>query len=92
LIRTGGQHPLRIQFPLNGSQIDAGAAEGKRLSSLPVRVAGGVFPMTLLINGKAVGEIESRRQRMVEPPGPGFIRLTVMDAVGAADTVTIRIQ
>jgi penicillin-binding protein 1C len=48
--------------------------------------------MTMLINGKAVGEIESRRQRMVEPPGPGFVRLTVMDAAGAADTVTIRIQ
>ncbi len=92
LIRTGNEHRLRIQFPLNGSRIDAGGGDGTKLSALPVKVAGGVFPMTMLVNGKAVGGIEGRRQRMVEPPGPGFVRLTVMDAVGAADTVTIRIQ
>jgi penicillin-binding protein 1C len=92
LIRASNEHTLRIQFPLNGSRIDAGGGDGTKLSALPVKVAGGVFPMTMLVNGKAVGEIESRRQRMVEPPGPGFVRLTVMDAVGAADTVTIRIQ
>ncbi|MBN9148732.1 MULTISPECIES: penicillin-binding protein 1C [unclassified Nitrobacter] len=92
LIRTGNEHRLRIQFPLNGSRIDSGGGDGTKLSALPVKVAGGVLPMTMLVNGKAVGEIEGRRQRMVEPPGPGFVRLTVMDAVGAADTVTIRIQ
>jgi penicillin-binding protein 1C len=40
----------------------------------------------------AVGEIDGRRQRLVDPPGPGFARLTVIDATGAADTVVIRIQ
>jgi penicillin-binding protein 1C len=44
------------------------------------------------VNGIAVGEIGSRRQRLVEPPGPGFARLTVIDATGAADTVVIRVQ
>jgi len=48
--------------------------------------------MTMLLNGVAVGEIDGRRQRLVEPPGPGFARLTVIDATGAADTVVIRIQ
>jgi penicillin-binding protein 1C len=55
-------------------------------------VAGGVLPLTMLVNGVAVGEIDARRQRLVEPPGPGFVRLTVMDASGAADTVVVRIQ
>ena len=32
------------------------------------------------------------RQRLIDPPGPGFARLTVIDATGAADTVVIRIQ
>jgi len=40
----------------------------------------------------AAGEIDSRRQRLVDPPGPGFVRLTVIDAKGAADTVVVRIQ
>jgi penicillin-binding protein 1C len=92
LIRTGDAHALRIQFPLNGSRIASRSADGLTFSALPVKVAGGVLPMTMLVNGKAVGEIGSRRQRMIEPPGPGFVRLTVMDATGSADTVTVRIQ
>ncbi len=59
---------------------------------MPVKVAGGVLPMTMMVNGIAVGSIDSRRQKLVDPPGPGFVRLTVMDATGAADTVVVRIQ
>ncbi|KAA0073397.1 penicillin-binding protein 1C [Tardiphaga sp. P9-11] len=91
LIRTGSDQALHIQFPLNGSRIDAGGGEGQ-LSAVPVKVAGGVLPMTVLVNGMAAGELDSRRQRLVDPPGPGFVRLTVMDAMGAADTVVVRIQ
>ncbi|WP_398470812.1 penicillin-binding protein 1C [Tardiphaga sp.] len=91
LIRTGSEQALHIQFPLNGSRIDASGGEGQ-FSSVPVKVAGGVMPMTVLINGMVAGELDSRRQRLVEPPGPGFVRLTVMDAMGAADTVVVRIQ
>jgi len=36
---------------------------------MPVKVAGGVLPMTVLVNGGAVGEIDRPRQRLVEPPG-----------------------
>jgi penicillin-binding protein 1C len=59
---------------------------------MPVKVAGGVLPMTMLVNGVSMGEIDGRRQRLVDPPGPGFARLTVIDATGAADTVVIRVQ
>jgi penicillin-binding protein 1C len=92
LIRTGGEQALHIQFPLNGSRIDAAGAGDGAFSALPVKVAGGVLPMTMLVNGVAVGEIDGRRQRLVDPPGPGFVRLTVMDAMGTADTVVVRIQ
>lgn len=92
LIRIANrERRLHIQFPLNGSRIDAGAGQGT-LSPLPVKVAGGSLPMTMLVNGKAVGAIDGRRQRMIDPPGPGFVRLTVMDAAGTTDTVTVRIQ
>jgi penicillin-binding protein 1C len=92
LIRTdNNERRLHIQFPLNGSRIDAGAGQGT-LSPLLVKVTGGSLPMTMLVNGKAVGAIDGRRQRMIDPPGPGFVRLTVMDAAGTADTVTVRIQ
>jgi len=92
LVRTDGEQAPRIQFPLNGSRIDVTGADGAQFSSMPVKVAGGVLPMTMLVNGVSVGEIDGRRQRLIDPPGPGFARLTVIDAKGAADTVVIRIQ
>ena len=92
LVRTGGEQAPHIQFPLNGSRIDVAGSGGGQFSAMPVKVAGGVLPMTMLINGVSVGEIDGRRQRLVDPPGPGFARLTVIDATGAADTVVVRIQ
>ena len=59
---------------------------------MPVKIAGGVLPMTMLVNGMSVGVIDGRRQRLIDPPGPGFARLTVIDATGAVDTVVVRIQ
>jgi penicillin-binding protein 1C len=92
LVRTDGEQAPRIQFPLNGSRIDATGADGTQFSAMPVKVAGGVLPMTMLVNGVSIGEIDGRRQRLIDPPGPGFARLTVIDARGAADTVLVRIQ
>jgi penicillin-binding protein 1C len=92
LVRTGGDQALHIQFPLDGSRISVDRSEGTAAAEMPVRVAGGVLPITMLVNGTAVGEIDGRRQRLIDPPGPGFARLTVIDAAGAADTVVVRIQ
>jgi penicillin-binding protein 1C len=92
LVRTGGDQAPHIQFPLNGSRIDVDRSNNGQFSAMPVKVAGGVLPLTMMINGIAVGEIDSRRQRLVDPPGPGYARLTVIDATGAADTVVIRVQ
>jgi penicillin-binding protein 1C len=92
LIRTGSDQMPRIQFPLNGSRIDVDRSADGQAAPMPVKVAGGVLPLTIMLNGTSVGEIDSRRQRLVEPPGPGFARLTVIDATGAADTVVIRVQ
>jgi penicillin-binding protein 1C len=92
LVRSNSDLAPRIQFPLNGSRIDVDRSGDGQNAAMPVKVAGGVLPMTVLVNGASAGEIDSRRQRLVEPPGPGFARLTVIDATGAADTVVIRIQ
>jgi penicillin-binding protein 1C len=92
LVRSGNDLAPRIQFPINGSRIDVDRTSDGQPAAMPVKVAGGVPPMTVLLNGASAGEIDSRRQRLVDPPGPGFARLTVIDATGAADTVVIRIQ
>jgi penicillin-binding protein 1C len=92
LVRTDGERAPHIQFPLNGSRIDASGSDGASASPMPVKVAGGVLPITMLVNGVSVGELDGRRQRLIDSPGPGFARLTVIDAKGAADTVVVRIQ
>ncbi|MBO4224624.1 penicillin-binding protein 1C [Bradyrhizobium neotropicale] len=92
LVRTGSDQAPRIQFPINGSRIDVDRAAGGEVTPMPVKVAGGVLPLTMLVNGIAIGDLDSRRQRLIDPPGPGFARLTVIDATGAADTVVIRVQ
>ena len=74
------------------SRIDVERSSGAQISAMPVKVAGGVLPITILLNGVSVGAIDGRRQRLIDPPGPGFARLTVIDATGAADTVVVRIQ
>ena len=87
--RAGAAHPVSPEW-LADRRRPAQAV--RKFSAMPVKVAGGVLPMTMLVNGVSVGEIDGRRQRLVDPPGPGFARLTVIDATGAADTVVIRIQ
>ncbi len=92
LVDAAAHRALHIQFPPDGARIEATADGQGDAGTLPVKVAGGVPPMTMLVNGVAVGHLDSRRQRLVAPPGPGFVRLTVMDATGAAATVVVRIQ
>jgi penicillin-binding protein 1C len=92
LVRTGGEQAPHIQFPLNGSRMYVDRSADGQASAMPVKVAGGVLPLTVLVNGVSVGDIDSRRQRLIDAPGPGFARLTVIDATGAADTVVIRVQ
>jgi len=92
LVRSGGELSPHIQFPLNGSRIDIDRSGGAEAAALPVKVAGGALPMTVMVNGTAVGAIDGRRQRLIDPPGPGFARLTVIDATGAADTVVVRFE
>ncbi|QPF81720.1 penicillin-binding protein 1C [Bradyrhizobium genosp. L] len=92
LVRSGSDQAPHIQFPVNGSRIDVDHSEGGRFAAMPVKVAGGVLPLTVLVNGVSAGDIDSRRQRLIDPPGPGFARVTVVDATGAADTVVIRVQ
>lgn len=92
LVRNGDDRAPKIQFPLNGSRLDVLTEGEGGASPLAVKVAGGVPPMTVLVNGLSAGELDSRRQRFIDPPGPGFVRVTVMDATGAADTVVVRLQ
>lgn len=81
--------PPRIMFPPDGARLELAAGVPEPLA---LKVAGGRAPLTVLVNGVPLAAQGGRRTLFFQPDGPGFIRLTVMDARGAADTVTVRLQ
>jgi len=92
LLAQAGDPPPRIMFPPNGASLERSATEGSRSDPLALRVSGGVAPLVVLVNGVPLGAAGGRRNLFWEPDGPGFVRLTVMDARGAADSVLVRVQ
>jgi penicillin-binding protein 1C len=78
----------KIMFPPNGSRLDrnSGSAE------VVLKVSGGVQPFTLIINGVPSSARGNQRTLFFTPDGPGFARLTIMDARGVADSVVVRIE
>jgi len=83
--------PLRIMYPPNGAHIELGEAAGAP-GPLALKVSGGVEPLTVLVNGMPLAAQAGRRTVFVDPGGPGFVRLTVMDAKGTTDSVIVRMQ
>jgi penicillin-binding protein 1C len=87
---TGAAPPLRIMFPPDGARLELAGADGKP-DPLPLKISGGVGPLTVLVNGAPLAGTAGRTL-FWEADGPGFVRLTVMDARGAADSVMVRLQ
>ncbi|HEV1999482.1 MAG TPA: hypothetical protein VGQ97_03235 [Xanthobacteraceae bacterium] len=93
LWRSAGAHAILpastrrcfSRLPPDGAKL---AREGE--DSIVVKTSGGLGPFTLLVDGLSAGS----GVRMIpwRPAGPGFARLTVIDAKGAADSVFVRLQ
>src|SRR5215208_3305546 len=88
----GADPQLRIMFPPNGARLELASSEGGKADPIALKVAGGSGPLTVLVNGLPLPTIAGRRTLFFDPQGPGFVRLTVMDASGATDSVMVRLQ
>jgi penicillin-binding protein 1C len=85
--------PLKIAFPPEGARVDLGLTQaGTDLATLALKAQGGVLPLTWLVNGAPVGSATPRRQSLWRPDGAGFARVSVIDATGATDSVTVRVE
>ena len=78
-------------FPPNGASLEL-SLSGEAPDPLPVKIAGGMPPLTVMLNGMPLEAKRGARTLFFEPEGPGFVRLTVTDAAGAADSVLVRLQ
>jgi penicillin-binding protein 1C len=77
--------PLRLAFPPPGAVLE----EGGRVV---LRAQGGQRPLTFLVNGAPLTADPARREVAWNPPGPGFYRITVLDAEGAAARSELRVR
>ena len=82
--------PPRIMFPPDGARLELAA--GRPADPVALKVAGGSGTLTVMVNGVPIPAIGGRHALFFQPDGPGFVRLTVMDARGAADSVMVRLQ
>jgi len=82
--------PPRIMFPPDGARLEL-TGNGKP-DSVPLKITGGLAPLTVMANGMPLTVPAGRRTLFFSPEGPGFVRLTVMDSRGAADSVMVRLQ
>ena len=83
---------LKIAYPPDGARIDLGLASTDDRSELMLKASGGQMPLIWLVNGRPVQQGDFRRQAHWQPDGAGFVRVTVMDAAGASDTVHVRLE
>jgi penicillin-binding protein 1C len=81
--------PPRIMFPPDGARIELAGGEQNPVA---LKIAGGLAPLTVMVNGVPIGPETSRRSLFFQPGGLGFVRLTVMDARGTSDSVMVRVQ
>ncbi|MEH3147582.1 MAG: penicillin-binding protein 1C [Methylobacterium frigidaeris] len=86
-----GTPPLRIAYPPDGSRVDLGLSEGPGPAGLALKALGGTLPLTWMVNSLPVTET-GRRQAEWQPDGAGFVRISVVDAAGASDSVVVRIE
>jgi penicillin-binding protein 1C len=89
--RTSGAFldpPVQIAFPPDRSEVEV-AGEG-----VPVvlKAEGGALPLTWLADGAPIASESGQRVIEWQPGGRGFVKLSVIDAKGRADRVTVRLR
>ena len=86
-----GAQPPRILYPPDGAQLDT-RREGGTHGVVQLEANAGTPPYRWSVNGMPVPEGLAGGHAHWQPDGPGFARLTVIDAAGKRASVSVRIQ
>ena len=87
----GGGSPPRIQFPPDGAQLDLARENGER-GPLRLEAHSGTPPYRWSVNGLPVPAPAWASMPLWQPDGPGFVRVTVMDAAGRRASANVRVR
>jgi penicillin-binding protein 1C len=83
--RTVAADALHLLFPPQGAVLSADRP-------VTIRVMGGRRPLSFLVDGAPLPADRVRREAAWQPPGPGFYRLTVVDAEGTAVHANVQLR
>ena len=79
---------VTISFPPDRAEVemeDDGAP-------VVLKVEGGALPLTWMVDGATIDIDGNKREVAWQPDGRGFVRLSVIDAKGRVDRVTVRLR
>jgi penicillin-binding protein 1C len=80
---------VQIAFPPDRSEIEAEDGDGV---GVVVKAEGGALPLTWLVDGVPIPSDPMRREAELPQAMAGFHKLSVIDAQGRADRVSIRLK
>jgi penicillin-binding protein 1C len=80
---------VQIAFPPDRSELDVEDGDG---AGIVVKAEGGALPLTWLVDGLPIASDPARREAELPAASRGFLKLSVIDAKGRADGVTIRLK
>ena len=83
---------LDVVFPKTGSELELIPAGNGAHHPVVIKLNGGKPPFNLLANGKPVSKPSRRRQLLWYPETQGFAKLTVLDGLGQAQAISIRLR
>jgi penicillin-binding protein 1C len=83
------QPPVLISFPPDQSEIEESDLGG---DPLVLKADGGALPLTWLVDGSPIKSDAHAREVTWQPGGTGFTKLTVIDANGRTDRVSVRLR
>ena len=81
--------PVLISFPPDQSEIDQSDLGG---DPLVLKADGGKLPLTWLVDGTPIKSDAHLREVTWQPGSAGFTKLTVIDANGRTDRVSVRLR
>jgi penicillin-binding protein 1C len=73
-----------------GAVLEDAATRGG--AHVTLRASGGQRPLTFLVDGRPLATEPARREAAWVPDGPGFYRVMVLDAEGAAVRAEVRVR
>ncbi len=79
---------VKIAFPPDRAEIEVEEADGGVL----VKAEGGALPLVWLLDGEPIASEPGRREVELPSGRRGFFKLTVIDARGRSDRVTVRLK